>query len=441
MARARFNFPPGFLWGTATSSHQVEGNNTNNNWHTWECEGNIVDNQKSGNACDWWHGRWREDFDRAAETGQNTHRLSIEWSRVQPAPNRFDERAIDQYREMLRGLRERGITPMVTLHHFSDPIWLSEMRGWESDFAADYYQDYVYRIVEGLHEYVDLWCTFNEPNVFVVSGYLLGNFPPGEKRLRSLFRVSQNLIKAHVYAYQEIHEVQPDAKVGMAHHYRGFYPKVPWSPLDKWAVRLSGRLFNNTFPQTLHSGVLDFLGIKKAFPEAKGTQDFFGINYYTSEQISFSPFSKRTLFSKRSYRTDAELSPSGFIANEPATFFQALKWAEHFGLPIYVTENGVEDSDDNLRPKYLIQHIHQMWRAINFNWPIRGYFHWSLVDNFEWERGWSQRFGLWELDRETQTRTRRRSADLYEEICKENAVTSDQVENYIPGLLESMFPG
>lgn len=441
MARAIFTFPKGFLWGSATSSHQVEGNNTNNNWHTWENEGKVIDNQVSGNACEWWQGRWREDFDRAAETGQNAHRLSIEWSRVQPAPNRFDENVIDYYREMLKGLRERGLTPMVTLHHFSDPIWLSEMGGWESDFAADYFMDYVYRLVDGLHEYVDLWCTFNEPNVLALSGYLLGNFPPGKKRIRSLYRVIQNLIKAHVYAYQEIHEIQPEAQVGIAHQYRFFFPKAPWSVLDKWSVNQSDRLFNETFPQTIRHGVLNFMGIKKSFPEAKGTQDFLGVNFYTSDQVAFSPIPQGCLFRKRFFSPKSKISPSGFISNEPGTFFRALKWAEQFNLPIYVTENGVDDSEDNLRPKYLIQHIHQMWRGINFNWPVRGYFHWSLVDNFEWDRGWSQRFGLWGLDRETQTRTKRSSAHLYEEICKENSLTSTHVESYVPELLENMFPG
>ncbi len=108
--------------------------------------------------------------------------------------------------------------------------------------------------------------------------------------------------------------------------------------------------------------------------------------------------------------------------------------------PVIVTENGVESSDDGIRPRYIAQHVHQMWRAVNFNWPVKGYFHWSLVDNFEWERGWTQRFGLWELDTETQKRTRRRSADLYAEICKENGLSSDMVRRYCPEVFEKIFP-
>ncbi|MBI1854979.1 MAG: glycoside hydrolase family 1 protein [Chloroflexi bacterium] len=134
MPQAVFHFPRGFLWGTVTASHQVEGNNTNNNWWKWEQEGHT--NGTSGLACDWWGGRWREDFDRAAEAGQNAHRFSVEWSRIQPAPNQWDEDALEKYRAMLRGLRERGILPMVTLHHFTDPLWVWEHGAWESAETA-----------------------------------------------------------------------------------------------------------------------------------------------------------------------------------------------------------------------------------------------------------------------------------------------------------------
>ena len=140
MAQATFHFPVGFLWGTATAAYQVEGNNTNSNWWAWEKEpGRIVQGHKSGLACDWWGGRWREDFDRAAEGGQNAHRLSIEWSRIQPTPDHWDENALDRYRDMVRGLAERGMTPVVTLHHFSDPLWLAEKGGWERGAVAEHF--------------------------------------------------------------------------------------------------------------------------------------------------------------------------------------------------------------------------------------------------------------------------------------------------------------
>ena len=140
MPSATFHFPKGFLWVTATASHQVEGGNTNNNWYKWEQAGHTAD--QSGIASDWWGGRWKEDFDRAAEAGQNAHRLSVEWSRIQPALDRWDEDAIEHYRGMLRGLRDRGITPMVTLHHFTDPLWLEELGGWETQAVVPLFEKY-----------------------------------------------------------------------------------------------------------------------------------------------------------------------------------------------------------------------------------------------------------------------------------------------------------
>ncbi len=131
MPKAIFQFPRGFLWGSATASHQVEGGNTNNNWAQWEeTPGKIVDGQRSGLACDSWGGRWREDLERAQATGQNAHRLSLEWSRIQPEPDRWDDEALSKYVEIVRWMTHNNMTPMVTLHHFSEPLWLVERGGW-----------------------------------------------------------------------------------------------------------------------------------------------------------------------------------------------------------------------------------------------------------------------------------------------------------------------
>lgn len=440
MSEATFTFPNGFLWGTATSSHQVEGNNTNNDWFLWEQEGHVPEGHTSAVACDWWSGKWQQDFDRAMNSGQNAHRLSIEWSRVQPAHNHFDDAALDFYREMVRGLRQRGIQPMVTLHHFTNPIWLHEMHGWENDDVIDYFQEYTFRVINALSEFVDLWITINEPNILAFNGFFLGDFPPGEKSYRSLYQSMRNMVKAHAAAYQQIHRIQPNAKVGLANHYRGVSPSRDWFLPDRWTAKIVSTTFNNAVPNVLHTGIFRFLGTRTSMPKVKGTQDFFGLNYYTREYVSFAPFAFQEGFTKRRLNPEAGLSPTRFIANEPTIFFQAIKWAKDFDLPIYITENGIEDSADEIRPQYLIEHLHQMWRGINFNWPVRGYFHWTLVDNFEWERGWTQRFGLWELDLNTQVRTPRRSTSLFEAICHENALTSDHVSLFAPTLKQKMFP-
>ncbi len=439
MPQATYHFPRGFLWGTATAAHQVEGNNTNNQWWKWEQEGHT--NGQSGLACDWWGGRWREDFDRAAEGGQNAHRLSVEWSRIQPTPDRWDEDALDRYRMMLRGLKERGLTPMVTLHHFSDPLWLYEKCAWEVEESVLWFEKYVRKTVEALKDYCSLWCTINEPNIYALSGYVTGDFPACNKGLPNAVKVMANMLRGHAAAYRAIHALQPEARVGYAWHYR---PQVArsWSPLDHLMRKIRYDAINMAFPSGISTGVMKTPIAKFNIPEARGTQDYFGLNYYSVDTVWFDLRKKDELFSNSGYPADADMSPTHFIANIPSGLFDSLQWVAdtYPNLPILITENGVEDAGDQMRPRYIAQHIRQMWRAVNFNWPIKGYFHWSLVDNFEWERGWTQRFGLWALDVETQKRTKRPSADLYAEICQENGLSSDMVQKYCPEVLDTLFP-
>ncbi len=441
MIEASLHFPPGFLWGTATSSHQVEGNNVGNDWWDWEqSPGHILDGSRSGLACDWWGGRWREDLDRAAEAGQNSHRLSVEWSRIEPSPGIWDEEALAGYREILDGMAQRSLRPMVTLHHFTNPRWLAEQGGWENEQVVPRFEAFTRKVVAALADRVDLWCTLNEPNVYAFEAYAEGIYPPGKRDLGAAFRVMGNMVRAHARVYHAIHELAPGSQVGLAHHYRGIQPNSA-SPLDHLVARLQSRLFNEAFPRAVWSGQLPLPLGQERIPEARGTQDFFGLNYYTTERVAFDLRRAADLFGRRFFPAEAELSPGGFIANSPDGFYAALRWAHRFGLPIYVTENGVEDAGDRLRPKYLCQHLQKLWQAVNFNWPVRGYFHWTLVDNFEWERGWTQRFGLWALDPHTQQRSGRRSAELYARICRENALSSAMVAEYAPAAFSTMFPG
>jgi len=444
MPQATYHFPKGFLWGTATAAHQVEGNNTNNNWYKWEEEGHTV--HKSGLAADWWGGRWREDFDRAAETGQNAHRLSVEWSRIQPTPDTWDEEALEKYRTMLRGLKERGITPIVTLHHFTDPLWVTEQGAWETEAIVPLFERFVRKTVDALKEYCTLWCTINEPTGYALNGYVKGasdSFPPGKNSLGLAMQVQANLIRGHAAAYRAIHLLQPEARVGFAHHYRSIAPYHSWSPLDQFVASNFFSVINVGFVSALAEGVMRSPIGSVNIPEAKGTQDYFGFNYYTREYVTFDLRKINTLFGRNFYRKDAELSDHGFLANEPEGMFEGLKWVVRMfpDLPIIVSENGVNSADDALRPRYTAQHIHQMWRAVNFNWPIKGYLHWSLVDNFEWDLGWTHRFGLWGLDVDTQKRIRRPSVDFYAEICKENGLSSEMVQKYCPEVFDKIFPG
>jgi len=435
-----YYFPEGFLWGTATAAHQVEGRNQNNTWSDWEQEeGRIDAGHTSRLACDWWGGRWREDFDRAQAGGQNAHRMSIAWSRIQPAPDRWDENALDRYREMLIGLQERKMTPMVTLHHFSEPLWVAEMGGWENEAVIELFASFVHKSVEALKPYCRLWVTINEPNVFVFSAYLDGVFPPGKQDFRAAYRVLRNMVRAHARAYAVIHEVQPESRVGIAIQYRGFEPAT-WLPTDRWAAKIYRHLFNDLFPHTLKEGIFNAILKKEPIPEAVGTQDFLGINYYTTETLRFDPFAPGSFFTKRTFSEDAVVSESGFMANLPQGMIKAVLWGEKFGVPIIITENGVDDSMDELRPRYTLEHLYALWQVMNGKAVVEGYFHWSLVDNFEWERGWTQHFGLWGLNRETQARIHRPSVDMYAEICRLNGISTETVKKYAPESLSTLFP-
>jgi len=441
MVKASYQFPEGFLWGTATSSHQVEGGNTNNNWYLWENEpGRIVDGQKAGLACDWWGGRWKEDLENAAASGQNAHRLSIEWSRVQPEPDQWDEDSLNYYREMISGMRKLGLRPMVTLHHFSDPIWIYKKGCWEWDKTISHFSEYVRRVVEALKDQVDFWVTINEPAVYSTGGYIEGNFPPGKKDLGAAFRVMRNLLKGHAAAYRTIHKIQPQASVGYAKNYRAMEPAREWFLPDVWINRFTNHSFNDAFSNAIQDGTFRFALKSEKVPEAVGTQDFIGVNYYSLDKVIFKPFAVKEVFHRRFYPEGSTLSETGFIANQPQGMTSALKWARQFKLPIYVTENGVEDAPDEMRPDYLVQHLHHVWRAANFNWNVKGYFHWSQVDNFEWERGWTQRFGLWGLNEVTQKRQRRGSVDLYAEICRLNAIDSETVLKFAPESFAALYP-
>jgi len=441
MVRATLSFPPGFLWGTATAAHQVEGDNTNNDWWAWEQEpGRIRAGHRSGKACDWWGGRWAEDFDRAAQTGQNTHRLSLEWSRIEPSPAVWDDSALDAYRQILRGALDRGLLPMVTLQHFTHPMWLAEKGAWLADDIVPSFERYVRKVVAALQDLVALWVTINEPNVLAYGAYAGHDFPPGAQSMPKAVQALRNMALAHAASYRAIHELQPGALVGIAHHVRGFAPARPGNLLDEQVARLRSRVFNETIPLALADGKFSVLGRSERLSGVAGTHDFFGLNYYTVERCAFDLTRPGQLFTRGFFPAGADLSPTGFIANEPEGLARALAWARRFGLPIYITENGVEDADDRMRPRYLAAHLRQVWKAVNIGNPVRGYYHWSLVDNFEWERGWTQRFGLWGLDTETQARQRRPSVDFYAEICRANALSSEMVARYAPEAVEPLFP-
>jgi len=250
------------------------------------------------------------------------------------------------------------------------------------------------------------------------------------------------MLLAQGRAYQAIHRLQPRAQVGIAHAVRVFDAAEPKSRLDRWAAWIPDYIFNRLILTALTEGVLAFpLALNRKVPDLVNSADFLGINYYSRDMVAFDVSRPHELFGRRFYTEGVEMSDGDYGEVYPEGLYRLLKRVAAYGKPIYVTENGLPDEDDDQRPRFILTHLVAMHRAIEEGVPVKGYFHWSLVDNFEWAEGWSLRFGLIALDVETQERTMRRSGQLYKEICQAGAITEDMVKRYAPEVLDRVFPG
>lgn len=415
-------FPDGFLWGAATAAHQVEGGNSNNDWWEWERSGGkIADGTTSETACEQYF-RYEPDFDLAKELGHNAHRLSLEWSRIEPEEGVFSSAAITHYRRVLQSLRERGLEPMVTLHHFTNPLWLSREGGWVNPRVVEYFARYAKVVAGELGALVRFWNTINEPMVYAYLGYVEGTWPPGSKSLRSASIVTVNMLRAHAVAYHIIHETSagPGCEVGIAKHIRVFDPLRPRHPGDRTLARLSDFIFNRWFLDAVETGRLAWpIGIGQKVQLLAETQDFIGLNYYSRDMTRFSPLKPHMLFLENIARPGSRLNDLGWEIY-PEGLYRVLMRLKRYNKPIYITENGIPATDDSIRREYLRDHLAQMHRAISEGADVLGYFHWSLLDNFEWAEGLKPRFGLIAMDYETQERSPRPSARVYAKIASEN---------------------
>lgn len=445
MAHGIYSFPDDFLWGTASAAHQVEGN-SNDSWTHWENlqNGKIYKNQKAGLACDWWGGRWEEDFDRMAALGHTTHRLSIAWSRVQPDADSIDEAAVRQYRAMLQGLVERGIRPMVSLHHFTNPMWLENEGGWLVDSVVERFQRWTEIAVEHFSDYVDLWCTFNEPLVYAAQGYFVGFFYPGKRGVRNFYRVAERLLRAHAASYHTIKDMQPDSEVGLAKHIVVFESIRPHL-INRPIVRFVRQAFNLSYLDALATGELRLPFRKAVFiPDLAGTYDYCGLNYYQRYRGGISLTTPQTFFLTQQQAPDAPPAPPQWGEIYPQGLFEVIQlvWSK-LRKPIFITETGTPAEDDAIRRWFIAKAVHATWRAVNFNIPVKGIYYWTLTDNFEWIAGYDPafHFGLYALDFDTQERTLRRSGELFRQISQENGLSSETVQAYTPDLHSELFPG
>lgn len=397
-------FPPGFLWGAATSAYQVEGGNAHSDW--WEFEKKQPPEKRSGEACDQYN-RYEEDFSWAKKLNHNAHRLSIEWSRIEPEEGEFSEAEIEHYKKVLKSLKDKDIKVMLTLWHFTLPKWVADKGGWESTKCVHYFIRFVEKIVPSIKEYVDFWITVNEPGVYSWGAYSAGLWPPQRKSLWSQFKVIWNLASAHKKAYKIIHHLDPNAKVGMANNVFSVKVSQEHSVLQHFLVWLYDISGNHSF--YLLTG--------------KNTHDFLGLNYYFHQRIGKleSSWLPKFLDPKKARRDISDLGWELY----PEGIFDILNDFSSYDKPIYITENGLASTNDDRRARFLVGYLQHIYHAISKGVDVRGYFYWSLVDNFEWHEGFEPRFGLIEVNYETQKRTPRPSAHLYAEIIQHNSISHD----------------
>lgn len=417
-------FPKGFLWGAATSSHQVEGGNSENDWADWESAGRA--REISGTACD--HGRrFRDDFEMAKRLGHNAHRFSIEWSRVEPEEGQFDEAVLLHYREVVEALREKNLEPVVTLHHFTLPRWVAREGGFASPRFVQYFLRYADRVADALSDQIRYWVTINEPLVLLYKGYVKGDWPPGEHSSDNLITAFKNIILIHSELYRLLHAKRRNCWVGLAQHVRTFDPYRKYWPLDYAGVWLRRYFFNHFLLNICTDGLAFFPGIESSLlKKARDTMDFIGVNYYTRDFIKFT-FSP-TLGEEVSKPFGGETGERNSLGWEicPDGFYRMLASLKKFAKPVIVLENGVCTREDPRRIVFLEKHIKAMEKAMAKGVDIRGYFYWSLMDNFEWLDGFEPRFGLVEIDYKTQERRIRPSAEYYAGICRANKVSREK---------------
>ncbi len=427
-----------FLWGAATSSHQIEGGNVHNDWWQWEQAGMCEGGARSGIATDHWN-RFREDLRLAADLGLNSYRFSVEWSRIEPKEGRWNEEALEWYRELINECEKLKLLPMLTLHHFTSPLWFAEQGGFANEKASEKFVGYTEKVVRTLGARVPLWCTLNEPMVLVAGTYLGKFMPPGQFSPKHASLACHHLLKSHALAYERIHQLIETRQgpwknhpimVGIAHNMIDFKPDRRWHPIENILTRVFRRFYNRAWLDAVtgkkqHFGVTGIIPYAAQVREALGkkTADFIGINYYTKAYVQWRPKAP-------AQESPAEL-PLGLAFARRMETVSDMGWAIHpqglkkmiesvsnYRLPIYITENGIADRDDRLRERFLKEHLRVISEARQNGIDLRGYYYWSLLDNFEWIKGFGPRFGLYRVDYETLARTINPSALILKNLIQ-----------------------
>ena len=416
----KFKLKEGLLLGTATAATQIEGGDENNNWARFAREGKVKDGTTPVRADDH-YARFREDIDLMAEMGLQIYRFGIEWSRIEPQRGEYCEEAIAHYREEIEYMKSKGIEPLLTLHHFTNPLWFEDMGAFCHKDSVEIFLSFVKKAIDSFGNLVSEYITINEPNVYCTNSLLWGEWPPEKKSMSALVKAFSNMAAAHVRAYEYIHAKRRemgygDTKVSFANHLRVFEPENKKNPLHRFFSWAAEYLFQGAITTAMMTGKFRFPVCHRKGVKKGKYYDFIGINYYSRSTVKGLADGVR----EDCYKNDLgwEIYHEGLLELSESLY-------EKYKAPVYVTENG---NSDSFRPRFIYDQLKLISERENH---ITRYYHWSFTDNFEWKEGESARFGIVHVDYETQKRTVKQSGKLYASIIKNQGVTDEAFEEFV----------
>ncbi|WP_426707755.1 glycoside hydrolase family 1 protein [Corynebacterium auriscanis] len=428
---SQLSHPVGFSIGTASAALQIEGSLPANNWSRWADQGHVLDGTSPDVTTDHWN-RWREDNRLMEELSLQIARISVEWARIEPRRGEFDFVALDRYAAEIADLKERGIAPLVTLHHFGHPLWFEDLGAFTREENVSLFLRYVRTVIQHLGDVVDDWMTINEPNVFATQAYLFRESPPGKTSWPALLRTLRNMAVAHIRAYQLIHEAldspQRQIKVAFAHHVRVFAPLNPKNPLHRVFTTFNEWAFNRVVEKAFLTGAFSpLLGKAHTAITPGHYADAIGINYYS-----------RTAVRGPSDGTfpNADVNDLGWEVYPQGLVDVSRRLSSTYQLPIWITENGTADngsgepSSERFRCRFLLDHLTALSDAHAQGVPIERYYHWCFIDNWEWTEGMAQRFGIVGMEPGTLNRVVKPSGYMLRDIIKSGGITRHIREQY-----------
>lgn len=407
-----WGFPSDFLWGIATSAFQLEGS-LNADWASWDKTLNEKPDVTNH------YDLYKEDLRLLKDLGANSYRFSLEWSRIQPEEDVWDYDAIAHYQEIINILLKNNIEPMVTIHHFTHPLWFIK-KAWHDNASIEKFLTYTKKMVSMLTG-VRYWITFNEPYVLILGGYLEGCMPPGIRDVSLAVKALENILVCHGQAYDVIHSHIPDAMVSVAHNMAAFTPWHRWNPADRIISKIARHFYNNSLLDALSTGTLrlqfPFKKVMEISVPIKDKIDFFGVNYYTRMHLRFNPFKKMGIELRHRDIGGYGLTDMGWEIH-PQGLEKVLKRAARLNVPLIITENGIATRDDQKKIRFMKKHIDVLEKCLKQGIDIRGYFYWSLIDNYEWLQGLDACFGLYRVNFDTLERKSTNAAAYYSYLIK-----------------------